>query len=172
VYSTSRKEWIRTEVNGTVLNIFTDKSIRFAKTKKVYVTCKTLNSIGISSAGDVTGQTPFKTDHLSIDMSSAGDLRFEVYASEVDINLSSAGDANLKGKTDLLKADLTSAGDLNAYDLEATKGDVTVSSAGSARVYITDEARFRSSSAGSINYKGNPRISEISTSSAGSVNKR
>jgi hypothetical protein len=166
------QNWIRTEVEGTVLHIYTDKSIRLAKTKKVYITCKTLDRIDISSAGDVTGVTPFKTDKLDIEMSSAGDLRFEVEADAITLTISSAGNAYLKGKTNSLRADLSSAGDLNAYDLEAKKGDVSVSSAGSARVFVTEEASFRSSSAGDINYRGEPRIKEIQTSSAGSVNKK
>jgi len=166
------QDWIKTEVSGNELHIFTEKSIRFAKTKKVYVTCKTLERIEISSAGDVTGVTPFTADKLDIDMSSAGDLKFEVEADEIKISISSAGNANLKGKTNILKADLSSAGDLNAYDLEAKSGDVSVSSAGSARVFVTEEATFQSSSAGDISYRGEPRIREIRTSSAGSVNKR
>jgi hypothetical protein len=166
------QSWIRTEVTGNELHIFTEKSIRFAKTKKVYVTCKTLERIEISSAGDVTGVTPFKTDKLDIEMSSAGDLRLEVEASEIGISISSAGNAYLKGKTNVLKADLSSAGDLNAFDLIAKTGEISVSSAGDARVFITDEASFESSSAGDIDYKGEPKIKNIRTSSAGSVNKK
>jgi hypothetical protein len=166
------QEWIRTEVNGSVLNIYTEKSIRLAKTKKVTITCKTLDNIEVSSAGDVTSLNQFKTDKLDISMSSAGDLKFEVEANEINVSISSAGNVNLKGKTQVLKADLSSAGDLNAYDLEARVGDITVSSAGSAKVFITEEASLRSSSAGDIDYKGEPRIKEIQTSSAGSVSKK
>jgi hypothetical protein len=166
------QEWIRTEVNGTVLHIYSEKVIRSAKTKKVNITCKTIDKIDVSSAGDVTGLNKFKTDKLDIELSSAGDLKFEVDANEIDISLSSAGNADLKGTTHILKTDLSSAGDLNAFELEAKIGDITVSSAGNAQVFITEEASFRSSSAGNIHYKGEPRIKEIHTSSAGSVNKK
>jgi hypothetical protein len=166
------QEWIRTEVNGSVLHIYTDKNIRLAKTKRVDITCKMLDRIDISSAGDVTAVNRFKADKLDIDMNSAGDLNLEVEANEISISISSAGNAVLKGKTDTLNADLSSAGDLNAYDLEAKYGDISVSSAGSARVFVTDEASFHSSSAGDIDYKGEPRMKEIHTSSAGSVNKK
>ncbi len=166
------QEWIRTEVKGSVLHIYTDKNIRLAKAKRVNINCKMLDRIDISSAGDVTAVNRFKADKLDIDMSSAGDLNLEVEANEISISISSAGNAVLKGKTDTLKADLSSAGDLNAYDLEAKYGEISVSSAGSARVFVTDEASFHSSSAGDIDYKGEPRMKEIHTSSAGSVNKK
>jgi hypothetical protein len=165
-------DWIRTEVEGSVLHIYTDKNIRMARTKKVHITCKTIDRIDVSSAGDVTGLTPFKTERLDIDMSSAGDLKFEVEARDISISISSAGSVTIKGKTDTLNADLSSAGDLNAFELEAKVGEVSVSSAGSARVFVTEEASFRSSSAGDIDYRGEPRIREIHTSSAGSVNKK
>lgn len=166
------QEWIRTEVEGTVLHIYTNKHIRLAKIKKVHITCKTIDRIDVSSAGDVTGLSPFTTERLDIQMSSAGDLKLEVTASEIDISISSAGNVTLKGKTNTLHAELSSAGDLNAFDLEAKSGDISVSSAGSASVFVTEEASFRSSSAGDINYKGEPKIREIHTSSAGSVNKK
>jgi hypothetical protein len=166
------QEWIRTEVNGTMLHIYTDKNIRLAKTKKVTITCKTLDKIDVSSAGDVTSLNQFNTDKLDISMSSAGDLKFDVKANEIAITISSAGNVNLKGETHTLKADLSSAGDLNAFDLEAKVGDISVSSAGSARVFVTEEASFHSSSAGNIDYKGEPKIKEIQTSSAGSVSKK
>lgn len=112
-------EWINTEVTGGVLHIKTDKSIRFAKTKTVRVTCQTLDKIGVSSAGDVSGTNRFKTETLDIDMSSAGDLRMELEADAITVTISSAGNVSLSGKTGSLKADLSSAGDLNAFDLEA-----------------------------------------------------
>jgi hypothetical protein len=37
---------------------------------------------------------------------------------------------------------------------------------------VTEEASFDCSSAGDIDYKGDPKISEIHTSSGGSVNKK
>jgi hypothetical protein len=166
------QEWIRTEVSGNVLQIYSDKNIRLAKSKKVMVTCKTIDRLEVSSAGDLNGMNKFTADKLDIQMSSAGDLRFEVDANEISISISSAGNANLRGKTNTLRADLSSAGDLNAFELEARIGDISVSSAGNAKVYITEEASFRSSSAGDINYRGEPRIKEIHTSSAGSVNRK
>ncbi|MBN1416295.1 MAG: DUF2807 domain-containing protein [Bacteroidales bacterium] len=166
------QEWIKTEVVDNRLKVYSDKNIRSAREKKVYITYKKLNSIDITSAGDVDGDNTLVTDELDIEMSSAGDLNLDVEVDKLEIDISSAGDAKLSGKTNYLKADLSSAGDLNAFDLEAKSGDVNVSSAGSARVFITEEASFKCSSAGNITYMGEPRIKNISTSSAGSVNKR
>ena len=163
---------IRTEVKDDVLKIYAAKNIRRAASKKVYVEYINLNKIKVSSAGDVKGDNTLKTSELKIRLSSAGDLILDVIAREIDIDISSSGNARLSGKTGNLKANLSSAGDLNAFDLEAEIGDISVSSAGDARVFIREEASFSSSSAGDIVYKGNPEIRHMRTSSSGSIRKR
>jgi hypothetical protein len=163
---------IKTEVKDNKLKVYTTKNISMAKSKKVYLTYIDLDRIEVSSAGDVKGENTLIADELYIRLSSAGDLKLDVVAKEININISSSGNATLSGKTDVLKAGLSSAGDLNAFDLEAKYGDVDVSSAGDAKVFITEEASFNSSSAGDIIYKGDPKINRISTSSAGSVKRK
>ena len=96
----------------------------------------------------------------------------EVYAKEMDINISSSGDMTLTGETDELDADLSSAGDLNAYDLKAREADISVSSAGDADIYVSEKITARASSAGDINYKGDPKYVDVHTSSAGGIHKR
>ena len=163
---------IKTEVENNMLKVYTDKNISVAKSKKVYLTYVNLNKIVISSAGDVKAENTLNTNKLDIRLSSAGDLKLDVEADEIYINVSSSGNANLSGKINYLKVDLSSAGDLNAFDLEAKVGDINVSSAGDAKVFITEEASFSSSSAGDIIYKGDPNIKHVSTSSAGSIKKK
>jgi hypothetical protein len=165
-------EAIITEVVDHTLKIGTRKNIRSARSKKVYLVYRELNSIRISSAGDVSGENTLETDRLSIDLSSAGDLVLDVEAETIDCDISSSGDAKLSGSTDILTASLSSAGDLHAYDLITRKAEVSCSSAGDARVYATEEFKLRSSSAGSIYYKGDGRLVSSHTSSAGSIVKK
>jgi hypothetical protein len=163
---------IKTEVMDNTLKIYTSKNIRKAKTKKIYLIYKDLNSIRISSAGDVKGENTLQTDRLRINLSSAGDLDLDIDATEIDCDISSSGDARLSGTTDLLTASLSSAGDLHAFELVARKCKVRVSSAGDARVNATEEFELRSSSAGSIYYRGDGQLLEAHTSSAGSIIKK
>jgi len=163
---------IMTEVTDGELKIFTDVSIRMAKSKKVYLNYKELQSIHVSSAGDVKGQNTLHTGNLKLRLSSAGDIKLELVADEIDLQISSSGNASLTGKAGYLKAGLSSAGNLNAFELEVSKADVSVSSAGDARIWVTDEARFKCSSAGDIVYKGEPKILESSTSSGGDIRKK
>jgi hypothetical protein len=165
-------EVIITEVEGDVLRVYTRKNIRKARSKKVYLVYEELNSIRISSAGDVEGENVLEADDLDIDLSSAGDLSLEVDAERITCDISSSGDARLSGSTRVLEASLSSAGDLHAYELKAEEVDVRCSSAGDARVYASKEFNMRSSSAGSIYYKGDGRVANSHTSSAGSIVKK
>ena len=165
-------EYILTEVRDGVLNVYTDANIREAERTRVNVTIKEINSVKASSAGDVFGQTPLKTETLDLSVSSAGDIKLEVYAKEIDLEISSSGDMTLSGEADVLDADLSSAGDLNAYDLTVREAEISVSSAGNADITVTEKLSARASSAGDINYKGDPKYVDAQSSSAGGIKKR
>ncbi len=165
-------EYILTEIKSGVLHVYTRVNIRRAERKRVYVTMKDIVLLSTSSAGDIIGQTPVQADRLELSASSAGDIKLEVKAREIRAGVSSSGDITLTGEADMLYADLSSAGDLNAYGLVVREADVSASSAGDADIYVTEKLRARSSSAGDINYRGNPKYVDAHSSSAGSVNRK
>ena len=165
-------EYIITEVRDGVLNVYSEGNIRKAERERVYVTMKNVNSVRTTSAGDVTCETPIKTDRIELSASSAGDIKMELYAKEVEINISSSGDISVTGEADKMEADLSSAGDLNAYDLKVREADISVSSAGNADVNVSERITARASSAGDINYMGNPKFIDVHSSSAGGIHKR
>ena len=165
-------EYIITEVKGGVLHVYTEANIRDAEMTRVYVTMKDVTSVKTSSAGDVVGETPIKSDRLELSASSAGDINLEVYAKEIEADISSSGDMTLTGETEKLEADLSSAGDLNAYDLKAREANISVSSAGDADINVSEKITARASSAGDINYKGDPKYVDVKTSSAGGIHKK
>jgi len=165
-------EVIKTEVKNNTLYIYTEENIRKAKSKTVYVLYKELNRIKISSSGDIKGANTLKTDELDISLSSAGDLDLDIQAREIYLSISSSGDAKISGKANFLKASLSSAGDLDAYDLEVKKCKITVSSAGNAKINVTEDLDATASSAGDIYYTGDPEIKNLNSSSAGGIHKR
>lgn len=166
-------EYILTEVKNGVLNVYVDNiSIRDAERKRVNVTMKEINSVSTSSAGDVVGDTPIKAENLELSASSAGNISLEVTAKEINIDISSSGDITISGEADILDANLSSAGDLNAYKLKVREADISVSSAGDADVNVTEKLNARASSAGDINYMGEPKYVDAHSSSAGGVHRR
>lgn len=165
-------EYILTEVKDGVLHVYTEVNIRDAESKKVFVTMKEINSVSTSSAGDLSGETPVRTDRLKLSASSAGNIKLEVYAKEIEANISSSGDITLTGEADMLEADLSSAGNLKAFNLKVREADVSASSAGDADINVSEKITAKASSAGDINYMGNPKFVDARSSSAGGVHKR
>jgi citrate lyase gamma subunit len=165
-------EYILTEIRDGVLHVYTEANIREAEMKRVYVSMKEVNSLKTSSAGDIIGETPVKTEKLELSATSAGDIKLEVNVEEIEANISSSGDVTLTGKADILNADLSSAGDLNAYGLEVREADVSASSAGDADINVSERLIARSSSAGDVNYRGNPKYVDAHSSSAGGVHRK
>jgi hypothetical protein len=166
------QEYILTEIQGNVLNVYTEANIRDAKEKKVYVTMKDIRSVKACSAGDVIGESSIKTDEIEIDASSAGDIKLDLRAEKISVDISSSGDVTLSGDAERLEADLSSAGDFKASELRVKDADVSVSSAGDASIFVTESLKARASSAGDIHYSGNPKYVDAHSSSAGSVQKR
>jgi len=165
-------EYIKTEITGNTLKVYSEANIRKAEAKKVHVTMKDIEKISASSAGDVFGETLIRSDDLYLKVSSAGDMDLEVEVKSLKCSLSSSGDINVAGVADELEADLSSAGDLKAFDLKTRIADVSTSSAGDAKINVTEKLRARASSAGDIHYKGNPKQVDAHSSSAGSIKKR
>jgi hypothetical protein len=165
-------EYILTEVRGGILNVYSEYNIRDAERKRVYVTMKEVNSLKTTSAGDIYGEGPINTERLELSASSAGNIKIEAHAQDIDIDISSAGDITLTGETDKLRADLSSAGNLKAYDLKSRVADISVSSAGDADINVSERITARASSAGDINYKGDPKFVDAHSSSAGGIHKR
>lgn len=165
-------EIIITEVQNGILKIGSKENIKRAATLKIDLEYINLDYIQISSAGDVKGNNKLSTEDIEIRLSSAGDLDLELDAIKINCKISSSGDASLAGTTKYFDAELSSAGDLNAFNLIAEDCKVRVSSAGNARVYGTKTFDLAASSAGDIRYKGEGKIENLSTSSAGTIKKQ
>lgn len=178
------KESVRVEVTGTSPdNIITEVSGSYLKVHmrdgnhrgnidaKVYVTYVKLNRLSASSAGSIFSDGTIRADELEIGSSSAGSIELSVDTDRADVSASSAGEIELKGRAKNLTVDVSSAGEIDAYDLEAQTVTAGASSAGSAKIQVTENFVANASSGGSIRYRGNPGKSVTNSSSGGSVKK-
>lgn len=160
---------IRTEVTGGVLKVYSEMNIRNSKAKNIRVTVPELEEIEASAAASVRCENTLKTNMLSISVSSAADVKVEVKAKEIEMDASSSGSIDIRGEADDLDVNVSSAGSIDAYDLTVKNCRVSASSAGSSKLRVTEELSAEASSAGSIHYKGEPRIVKLDSSSGGSI---
>jgi hypothetical protein len=137
----------------------------------VYVTYKSVDEIDASSAASVDFKSVIKEESLEIDVSSAARVRAEISVEELDVDISSSGDVELSGMATSQQVDLSSAGRYDGSDLVSEYADVEVSSAGNAKVNVTQKIRAEASSGGSIYYSGNPEKVYADSSSGGKVRR-
>jgi hypothetical protein len=182
-------EFIETEVEDGVLRIETRRGFNLKPRKQVkfLLTVKHLDTIAISSSGDVTGpHLRSKTFHVSssssgdlvlkgldaesaaINLSSSGDVDIgRIEAGDLDVNISSSGDLSIEeGRVGFQGVRLSSSGDYLAGHVESEDAKVSISSSGDAYIHVEGTLRAALSSSGSLYYSGNPSVT-VSASSSG-----
>ncbi len=166
------QEFLITEVKNGVLNIYFSETTGNVKAKNVYVTMPEINKITASSAADVKLKTPVKSERLEIAASSGADIDAKTDVAELVCVSGSGADVEIKGicKTANLKS--SSGADIDAEDLNAEIVTAKTSSGGDITISVSKEIFAEASSGGDITFYGNPKKTEVKTSSGGDIKQR
>jgi hypothetical protein len=139
---------------------------------KIFVTAPVYNSIDVSGACDIIGQTKISNpEDLDMEVSGAGDIQMDVDAPNLKAHISGSGSINMKGQTKTVELELTGAAHAHCFDLLSEETTVDISGAGSAEVFASVKLDATVSGAGSVSYKGNAATVNQHVSGAGSVHK-
>ncbi len=163
---------VRTDVSGDRLKIHMRDGRNFSRTDVyVKVTYKYIDEIDVSSAADLVSVGVIEAKDLEVEVSSAGDVEIEVDVEELEVRVSSAGDLEVSGFATRQYVRVASSGDYDAYDLESKEAEVDASSAGDARIFVTESLDADARSGGSVSYRGNPEKVYADSSSGGKVRR-
>jgi len=163
---------IVTEVENGVLKIYSEKNILSAKSKKVHVSIKTLNSLKASSGSDVRTVKKIQSEEISIGASSGASVRMTVVANSIATNTSSGATIRVSGSADNHAAKASSGSSIKAYDLISKNVIVNVSSGANIDIHASEKIEARASSGGDIDYKGTPKKVLRRSSSGGSISDK
>ena len=139
---------------GRTVNLRPTKPIRYA------VTVRDLTAVKLSGAGNVAipGLT---TTALDVRVSGAGNVSLDgLTASELALSLSGAGDATVSGTVTRQEVTMSGLGSYHAEHLASQDARLTVSGAGGATVRASNALNVKLSGAGTVEYFGNPTISQ------------
>jgi hypothetical protein len=183
--------YIETGVRSGRLTIETQEGINLRNTQplRYYLTVKDLDTVVISSSGDIEA-TDLEAERFSVTIRSSGNLDMgDLVADTLAVKLSSSGNMRIEMlKADTLKVEINSSGNLDiaggeierqditinssgdyaARDLESAEAEVHLRSNGSATIQVRDYLRTHLSSSGDLRYTGNPTV-DATTSSSGDV---
>ena len=173
--SASKKEFrdnIITTVKNGVLNIYYDGgsfSFNERKNLRVYVSFKTLESLEVSGASDVSINNLLNSATLRLTLSGASDISGKVNIGNMMLTMSGASTAKIGGTIENFKVEASGASDLKNYDLVVGNCIAKMSGASDLKLTINTSLTVKASGASSFLYKGNPTIKEVSESGASEV---
>jgi hypothetical protein len=163
---------IITEVNNGVLEIYSEKSIWRAKSKKIFVTIKNLESVTATSGADVYAKETLKVDDIRVSSTSGADINISVDANTVETSSTSGSDIEISGVSNKHISSATSGASIDAYDLHSKNVIVKVTSGADINVYASESLDAKATSGGDIDFKGNPKNVNKKSSSGGDISAK
>lgn len=160
---------ITTEVENGVLKISTTKNIGSAKSKKVMVSFKDLETIKSTSGSDLRANGTLIFNNIDIEATSGCDINLSVEAQNLSSSATSGADLKLEGTATTINLKATSGADIDAKNLTAINAVVGVTSGADIKVHATESIELSATSGGDIKYYGNPQNVVTSEAVSGSI---
>lgn len=181
-------EYIETDVFGGTLTIESSSGVNLQNREPIryYLTVTSLDSIAVSSSGDITAPGleagrfsvavhssgdvtlgPLVCDAFDVEVSSSGSVSVEsLEASSIDVQISSSGNVVIgDGTVDTQEVRISSSGEYQAGALASREARVRLTSSGEVTLRVQDHLTADLSSSGNVVYYGNPSVDENTTSS-------
>ena len=164
-------EVIVTGLQGKTLQIYTDKFIRSAKSKKVYVHFRHLNGIKSTSGAMVSAKDTVRTKTLEIAASSGSRQTLAVRAGKLEVRCSSGAHVSLTGEAVEAAFRASTGAHVAADKFIATRCEAKASTGGHVRAGMMERLEAVASSGGQIYYAGTPDLGQMRKSSGGLIEK-
>lgn len=155
-------QYITTEVKDGELDIRWQKNILATNRKPInfYLTVKTLDTITLDGAGNIKAPD-MRAGTFTVNANGAGNFELsDLEAGALVVTLSGAGNVTVTGEATAQTVKINGLGQYQARDLWSATAEVEINAAGSATVRVSDELDATINGAGSINYYGNPTVSQ------------
>lgn len=163
-----------TEVQGNTL-VLKVKSNWFGSKTKANITVyhDGVSSMDVSAGAYVHTSDTMSGDKMSVEVSSGAKCNASVDVATLTIEISSGASSTIKGSSNKQTVEVSSGASYNGQMLESDDTSVDVSSGASAKVWANEKINAEASSGGSIQYKGDPSISNVESGkySGGSIRK-
>ena len=165
-------EVIETTVEGQVLIITTKENIGSAKEKKVMVTVDKLSGVAATSGANVWSQSSIISDDLKLHANSGANVTLEVNAKILNADCSSGANIKLSGLAKEAELETSSGANLKGEALKADQCSMRASSGGNVSSTVIEKLDAKASSGGSVVYYGEPKSTDVNTSSGGSIHHK
>jgi hypothetical protein len=145
-------QFVKTEVDGSTLEISLDKKVSSRSDLIVRVTAPNIQKIESAGVSKINA-SGIKNDSLAIDSSGASKI-------------------SVSGETAKLTVEVSGAGSVNAEDLKAVDADIDANGACKISVNVSGSLKTDASGASHVTYTGDPKTVDNHQSGVGSVTKK
>ncbi|VAW15461.1 hypothetical protein MNBD_BACTEROID01-2829, partial [hydrothermal vent metagenome] len=163
---------IKTDVEDGILIVSTRERIRWAKSKKVFVTVQSVDKISSSSGSNVYSESLLECTNLDLSCSSGSNMKLEVKAEKVEASASSGANMWLRGVAEGVNIKASSGANIKAGELEALNCYAKASSGSNLWITVKGDFEGKASSGGNLYYYGNPKRTDINVSSGGNIRQK
>ncbi|HKI89528.1 MAG TPA: head GIN domain-containing protein [Draconibacterium sp.] len=163
---------ISTEVDNHTLKVTTTENIRRATSKKVYVTIPEISGITAVAGSNAFSENVLHSKMLEISGSAGSNIKLEVDAGKIDASASAGSNIKLEGKASSFTGKASSGANIKAEELTVAECNARVSSGANLWITVSENLDAHASSGGNIIYYGQPKTTNIESSSGGNIVKR
>jgi len=168
--------YIRTEVQGGVLSIYTKENLKTTYPIKLYIHTPDINSVKLSGSG-LIDLGSVATENMEVVLSGSGDILGSVNAGHVEVGINGSGSANMNltcsdiqtsisgsgdmyfiGQATTAYFNISGSGSIRAYELELQNCYADISGSGDMFVNVSGLLDVKISGSGSIHYINYPEI--------------
>ncbi|HEY4111646.1 head GIN domain-containing protein [Puia sp.] len=137
----------------------------------VYVTAKSLSSIGLGGSGSIEVDGVVKGEKVKVSMGGSGTVTTAVESNNLHVSIAGSGNINLKGKANDTEISIAGSGNLKAADLRTDNADISIAGSGDIRMDVEKSLSARIAGSGNVVYSGNASVNNISTAGSGRVRR-
>jgi hypothetical protein len=160
---------LNTEVDGDEWEIKFDEC--FNSNVSIHIALPHLEELSVNGSGSIVGKGPFVVKDLELDINGSGDIKLEINAEEVEVSIKGSGDISLAGEAKETDISVMGSGDLQALKLETEESDISIKGSGDVKVNVTKRIDIGIYGSGDVQYRGNPKQTEINIKGSGEIKK-
>jgi|GEM_PF-494998 len=153
---------VETRVSNNTLHIE-------GKEAELVISVPRIDGIAIQGQGKITGQTPIRTDQLTLDISGNGKMELEVYVKSLKTSISGLGKITLTGTAENTNVEISGSGKLDALALKTTNCNADISGVGKCTIDVSDNLVTDISGSGKVEWKTQPKNVTNNISGSGST---
>ena len=154
-------EYLDVRVENGVLIVDTKNPINTgSKDPKIYISNPDLSKISVSGFIIMSDCDKISGESFVLEVFGAAEIEAEFDVDELHINGSGAVNMDLSGRADTADINISGAGAIEAMELQTKSAFVAISGTGDVEISCSDNLDVDISGAGSVVYRGDPKVTQ------------